>query len=488
MDNNNSSKNIKEKALSGVIWKFAERWTAQIVSFVVSIILARMLLPSEYGEVAMILVFINIANVFVSDGFSTALIQKKDADKVDFSTMLYCSLAISILIYAILFFTAPLIADFYKSEHLCIYIRVFALKLPIAAVNSIQHAYVSRHMLFRKFFFSTLFGTLVSGLVGIAMAYLGCGTWALIAQYLVNSTIDTIVLFFTIKWRPSLDFSAKSAKSLLSYGWKITAGSLLNSIYTELRSLVIGRKYTSADLAYYNKGKQFPSLFITNINSAIGSVTFPMISNYSDDKAAMKRMVRRSMTLTAYIIFPTMLGLMVVAEPLICILLTDKWLPAVPYMRIICIAFMLEPINTANLQMIKASGRSDLFLKLEIVKKGMGIVVLFAAMKYGVMIIAISEVFVVIFANIVNSVPNKKLVNYGYFEQLKDLLPSFLMSGAMAVPVYFITYLKLNNILTLVLQVIAGAGIYLILSVIFKIPAFTYLVDMAKEKILKRKK
>lgn len=485
---NNSNNNTKQKALSGIIWKFAERWSAQIVSFIVSIVLARMLLPSEYGEVAMILVFINIANVFVSDGFSTALIQKKDADSVDFSTMLYCSIAISLVIYAVLFFTAPLIADFYNNAHLVWYLRIFAIKLPVAAVNSIQHAYVSRHLLFKKFFFSTLFGTLVSGVVGIAMAYFGCGTWSLIAQYLTNSTIDTIVLFFTIKWRPTLEFSSKSAKRLLSYGWKITAGSLLNSVYTELRSLVIGKKYTSEDLAYYNKGKQFPTLFVTNVNSAIGSVTFPMISNYSDDKETMKKMIRRSMTLTAYFNFPIMLGLFVVSEPLIVILLTDKWLPAVPFMRIACITFMLSPINTANLQMIKASGRSDLFLRLEIIKKSMGIIVLLVTMHFGVMAVAISEAFVVLFANIVNAFPNKKLVNYGYLEQIKDLIPSLLMSAAMAVPAYLVSLTHINYYAMIIIQVIVGAVIYLALSAIFKISSFYYMLDIVKEKLPKRKK
>lgn len=319
------------------------------------------------------------------------------------------------------------------------------------------------------------------------MAYAGCGTWSLIAQYLTNSTVDTIVLFFTISWRPSLDFSAKSAKRLLSYGWKITLGSLLNSIYDELRSLVIGKNYTSADLAYYNKGKQFPSLFITNINAAIGSVTFPMISNYSGDKNAMKKIVRRSLTLTAFIIFPIMFGLIAVAEPLICILLTDKWLPAVPFLRIACLALAFSPINTANLQMIKASGRSDLFLKLEIIKKGTGVIVLLITMKYGVMAIAISEILVVIFSNIVNSVPNKKLVGYGYLEQIKDLLPSLILSMVMGAAAYSVSLLKLNNFLTLILQVVVGVAVYGALSLIFKLPSFYYLLDIAKNKFLKKK-
>ncbi len=482
-----ANSNLKAKAVSGLIWKFAERWSAQIVSFVVSIILARMLMPAQYGEVAMILVFINIADVFVSDGFSTALIQKKDADKTDFSTMFYCSLAISILLYGILFACAPLIAGFYNNQNLIWLLRIFSLKLPIAAINSIQHAYVSRHMLFKKFFFSTIIGTITSGAVGIAMAYFGCGTWALIAQYLVNSVMDTAILFITIEWRPTRDFSKTSAKRLLSYGWKITLGSLLNSVYNECRSLVIGKKYTSDDLAYYNKGKQFPTLFTTNVNSAIGSVTFPLISDYSDDPPMMKKIARQSMQLTSYVTFPLMLGLMAVSKPLIIILLTEKWLIAVWFLRIACIGEMLQPINTVNLQMVKASGRSDMFLKMELIKKLTGVGMVLIAMHFGVKAIAISDICAVIFANLVNAVPNKKLVGYGCLEQLKDLLPNMLCAGVMCAAAFSVGLLGLNVYFTIILQVLVGAAVYLLLSVIFKIKSFYTLIDLIKEKLSRPK-
>ncbi len=477
-----ANSNIKAKAVSGIIWKFAERWSAQIVSFVVSIVLARLLMPAQYGEVAMILVFINIADVFVSDGFSTALIQKKDADKTDFSTMFYCSLAISVLFYGILFFSAPLIARFYNNENLIWLLRIFSLKLPIASINSIQHAYVSRNMLFKKFFFSTIIGTVTSGIVGIAMAYFGCGTWSLIAQYLVNSVMDTAILFITIDWRPTRDFSRSSAKALLSYGWKITLGSLLNSVYNECRSLVIGKKYTSDDLAYYNKGKQFPTLFTTNVNSAIGSVTFPLISDYSDDKQMMKKIARKSMQLTSYVTFPLMLGLLAVSKPLIIILLTEKWIIAVWFLRVACIGEMLQPINTVNLQLIKASGRSDLFLKMEIIKKLTGVLMVVAAMSFGVKAIAISDICAVVFANIVNAVPNKKLVGYSYFEQIRDLLPNMLCAAVMFGAAFAISFIGLNVYLTIILQVITGAAVYLLLSVVFRIKAFYALIDLVKQK------
>lgn len=338
--------------VTNLFWKFAERIGAQLVSLTVSILLARFLLPEEYGVVAILLVFINIANVFVSEGFSTALVQKKEATEIDASTMFYCSFLISWILYAILFVLSPSIEIFYKMDGLANLLRVLALKLPIAAINSIQHAYVQRSMQFKKFFFSTIIGTLISGVVGVILAFLGFGPWALVAQYLTNSTIDTVVLFYTVKWRPRMVFSAISAKEMMRYGWKITCGSLLNTIYSETRSLIIGKKYSSSDLAYYNKGVQFPQLIVTNIDSSIGSVLFPALSKITDEKQRLKETVRKSLKMSCYIIFPCMAGLAAVSTPLIKLLLTDKWLPAVFFLHIACITQALQPINTANIQLM----------------------------------------------------------------------------------------------------------------------------------------
>lgn len=269
--------NIKSEILSGLFWKFSERILAQGVSFLVSVILARILTPYDFGIVAIVLIFISLANVFVTSGFSTALVQNKNADKVDFSTNFYCSLLVSIVIYFILFITAPYVASFYNNDQLCMVLRVFSLRIPLSAFSAIQHAYVERNMLFKKYFFSTLFGTLVSGIVGILLAYSGFGVWALVFQYLTNTVIDIVVLLFTVRWRPTLNFSWKSAKSMMNYGWKIFVADFAGTFFEQLRSIIIGKVYTSADLAYYNKGNQLPTLITSNVR-CINNVCF--VSGY----------------------------------------------------------------------------------------------------------------------------------------------------------------------------------------------------------------
>lgn len=455
--------------VTNLFWKFAERIGAQLVSLIVSILLARLLLPEEYGVVAILLVFINIANVFVSEGFSTALVQKKDATEVDASTMFYCSFFIACILYIGLFAVSPYIEKFYGMDGLANLLRVLALKLPIAAVNSIQHAYVQRSMQFKKFFFSTIIGTLISGVVGVGLAFSGFGPWALVAQYLTNSTIDTLVLFYTVKWKPQMAFSVVSAKEMMQYGWKITCGSLLNTIYSEMRSLIIGKKYSSSDLAYYNKGVQFPQLIVTNIDSSIGSVLFPALSKITDEKQRLKETVRKSLKMSCYVIFPCMAGLGVVSTPLIKLLLTDRWLPAVFFLQVACISQALQPINTANIQLIKALGKSDYFLKMEAIKKVTGIVTLLITMWSGVKILAMGEIFVVLVCNLINAYPNKKLIGYGYVEQLRDILPSALMTACMYIIVYFVsTYLYVSEIALIAIDAVVGVIVYVGLSVLTK--------------------
>lgn len=275
---------------SNLIWKFGERFLAQIVSFIVSIVLARMLMPEDYGVISLILVFITFADVFVTSGFSTSLIQKKDADDTDFSTIFYCSFMISILIYFVLFAVAPIIADFYNTPTLIPILRVFSLRIPISSYNSIQHAYVSRNMLFKKFFFSTLFGTILSGVFGVVAAYHGLGAWALIIQYMTNTIVDTIVLRFTIDWHLKIKFSKQSASSLMKYGWKILVADLSGTFFEQLRSLIIGKVYLTSDLAFYNRGKSFSSLIMDNISTAMMSVLFPDLSNKVDDIQQLKKL------------------------------------------------------------------------------------------------------------------------------------------------------------------------------------------------------
>ena len=318
-----SAAGMKSKVFKGLCWKFGERVSAQLITLVVSIVLARILTPHDYGVVAIVMIFIAIANVFVSSGFGNALVQKKNADNLDFSSVFYINIGVGVVLYAVLFLTAPLIASFYGMPVLSPVLRVVGIRLVVASVNTVQQAYVSRHLLFKRFFWSTLFGTLISGVVGIAMAYSGFGVWALVAQYLTNTCTDTVVLWFTVKWRPERRCSWKRAKGLFTYGWKMLVSGLIDTGYRQLRGMIIGKKYTSEDLAFYDRGDKLPSLIITNINASISSVIFPTMSKFQDDRERLKQMTRRAIQISAYILWPFMVGFAVVAEPFVRLVLTE---------------------------------------------------------------------------------------------------------------------------------------------------------------------
>ena len=299
----------KEKVFSNLIWRFLERSGAQLVALIVSVVLARILSPEDYGTIALITVFINILNVFVDSGLGSALIQKKDADNTDFSTVFYTNVIFCIALYILMFVISPFLAEFYSRPELVSIIRVLSITILVSGVKNIQQAYVSRTLQFRKFFFSTLAGTIIAAVAGIWMAYHGFGVWALVAQQVTNLSIDTIILWITVKWRPELVFSFKRLKSLFSYGWKLLVSALLDTFYTNLYNLVIGRKYSANDLAFYTKGELFPKAIVGNINNAIDSVLLPTMSSEQDNKERVKQMTRRAIKTSTFCIAPLMMGL-----------------------------------------------------------------------------------------------------------------------------------------------------------------------------------
>ena len=472
--------------IKNMSWKFAERITAQVVTFVVSIVLARILDPSDYGVVSLVTVFITIANVFVSDGLGSALIQKKEVDALDFSSALYFNTLFSIFLYGILFVAAPFIARYFGEgyEILSPILRVLGLRIIVAAINSIQQAYISRKMIFEKFFWATLFGTVASTFVGIWMAYHGYGAWALVGQYLTNTTVDTIVLAIVLGEKPILAFSFERVKRLFDYGIKILGSGLLIAVYIEIRSFIIGKVYTSSDLAYYDKARQFPSIFVNNIVATISAVLFPKMSSEQDNLEQVKATTKRSIRFTSYLMCPLMFGLAAIAEPLVRLLLTDKWLPCVPLLQVLCITYLWQPIHSANIQAIKAVGRSDIILKLEIIKKSIEIVILLAVMYISVDAIVISMAVNATLFVVVNAMPVKKLLGYSLKEQIKDISPSFIMSAIMAAAVWIFNFLPISSLLTLVIQIVIGFGIYLGISFISKNSEFNYLIDF----VMKSKK
>lgn len=476
-----NSNSLKSKTISGLLWKFAERIGAQAITFILSIILARLLSPSDYGAIAILLVFIIIADVFANAGFGSALIQKKDADDLDFSSVFYFSFIFSVFVYFVVFLAAPFIANFYSMPILEQTLQVLALRIPVAAINSVQQAYVSRNMQFKKFFYSTLSGTAASAVVGIFMAYNGYGIWSLVGQYLSNAVINTIVLFSVISWRPQLIFSLQRLKSLFSYGWKLLLSGLLDTGYQSLNSLLIGKFYTPADLAFFDTGKKFPMVIVTNINSSISSVLFPALASEQDEPERVKAHTRKAIQISSYIMWPMMLGMAACADSIVSLVLTDKWLPAVPYLQIACITYGLWPIHTANLQAINAMGRSDIFLKLEIVKKIVGISILMFTIQYGVLAIALGGIFGGIIGTFINSYPNGYLLKYSYMEQIKDILPSVILALFIAVIIKCFNNYFENSVSLLIVDILLFITLYILISYLINNKEFNYIINTIKQ-------
>lgn len=470
-----NNQNERTKIISSLFWKLMERGGTQGVQFVVQIILARLISPEEFGILALVMVFINLAQVFVQSGFNTALIQKKDADTLDFSSIFYLSLLIAGFFYLIMYTVAPVIADFYDSLELISVLRVLSLILFTGAFNSIQNAYVSKKLLFKKLFRSSIGATIISGVLGIIAAYQGAGIWALVIQQLANQLSVTIIMWFTVKWRPHLMFSFTRVKTLLSFSWKLLASSLLDVLYMDLRTLIIGRIYTASTLGFYNRGQQFPRLIVDNVNGSIQAVMLPALSVYQDDKERMKSFVRRSIVTSSFLIFPMMIGMAVIAEPLVTLVLTETWLPAVPFIQIFSLSYMLMPIHTANLQAINAMGRSDIFLKLEVIKKVLGLIVLAISLPFGVYAIAIGQLLSGIISSFINAYPNKILLNYGYTEQVSDVLPSLVLSLMMGMIVYMVNFISISDWKILGIQILLGIVIYILLAIITKNDSMSYL-------------
>lgn len=478
-----SETNMKSKVLSGLFWKVMENGGTQGIQFIVSIILAKLLTPEEYGIVGLITIFITIANVFVQNGFNTALIQKKNADDVDFSSVFYLSLGVAAVMYAVLFAGAPLIAAFYEEPELVLIVRVLAVILFFGAVTSVQNAVVARRMEFRGLFFATLAAVIISGLLSICMAYKGMGVWALVGQQIAYYFFLMLVLFITVSWKPGLLFSITRVKTLFSFGWKLLCSSLLDTVYNNIYGLVIGKAYNNEVLGYYNRGDQFPKLITNNLGVAIQSVMLPAFSASQSDKPRVKSMVRRSIVTSSFVILPMMAGLIAVAEPMVLVILGEKWLPCVPFLKLMCVAYSFWPIHIANLQAINAMGRSDTFLKLEIIKKTVGVAGLIIGIGFNVYILVILKAVIDFLCTFINAWPNKKLLDYSIIEQWKDILPSVAISIVMGICVFSIQFVVSNAVICLIVQIVIGALVYLGLAKLFKLESFNYLLGIVKAKL-----
>ena len=476
----------KTKVVSNLLWRFFERFGAQAVNIVVGIVLARKLGPGPSGDIAVVMAVITILRVFADSGMANALIQKKEPDDVDYSSVFFFNLGFSLLLYGLLFLAAPWIAAYYKNEDYIPILRVLGLLVVVSGLYNVQQAYVAKTLQFKRFFFATLGGTLVSCAVSLVMVYRGFGIWSLVALQLTSLTVNTVILWFTVEWRPRRVFSLRRLRELLSFGWKLLAASFLDTLYLQIYPLIIGKIHDRSELGQFDKGRNWPDQVTQSINASIDGVLLPVLSAEQDDKAQVREMTRRAIKTSTYVMMPLMAGLAVCAEPLVHLLLEEKWMPCVPYMRVFCIIYAFYPLHTANLNAIKAVGRSDVFLKLELIKKALETAILLFTVRYGVLAMALGQLVSSLLAQAINAWPNRKLLDYPYLRQVQDMLPAILLSGAMAAAVWTVTLLGLGDVPTLLIQIPLGAALYVLGSWAFRLDSFRFLLDILK-KILSKK-
>ncbi len=479
---------LKQKVIHGVFWRMLERIGMQTMGFVVSIILARLLEPKDFGTIALITVFIALGSVFVHGGFGTALIQKKDVTETDYNSVFYLSLAVAFVLYGVLFVCSPWIAAFYNEPVLVPVVRTMAVSLIIGAVNSIQVAVLTREMKFKLSFQTSLISTFLAGVVGCFMAYNGYGVWALVGSSLASQISSAVVLWEVVDWRPRLIFSFAVIRQLFGFGSKLLISGLLGTAFSNIYSIIIGKLFSPTILGYYSRGQSMPNMIITSVRSTISSVIFPALSSCQHDKVRVKEIVRRMLKSTSFLVFPLMFGLAVVAKPLVLILLTEKWLPCVPYLQLSCITFSFWPLHVANLQAINALGRSDIFLTLEIIKKVLIVITILVTFRFGVMAMVIGQAVISPIGVAINAWPNRKLINYSLQEQVMDILPASVLAAGMAALVFGLAWIIPNMYFLLVAQVFLGVIVYFTGAKLFRFESAEYLLKTAWQTITPRLK
>ena len=464
--------------LNGVIWKYMDRTVVQAGQFLVSLFLARILAPEEFGTLTLVTVFINIALVFVEHGIGSALIQKQNITETEFRSVYYFSLVLGFVLAVILIITAPSLCSFLGYPAIVSIVRVLSLTLPLAGICNTLESRLTRNLEFKKIFFTNMCAVFISGFASIWCALNGYGVWSLVVQRVSFQLVSALALHCLVRFEFIATVSLRNIYPLISYGWKILLSSLIDTVYANLRTLIIGKYFRTETVGYYDKGRQFPAFIIANVNATIQSVMFPALSRKQSNTDALKAIVRKSIGVSTFLIWPCMTGLMMVAEPLIRILLTDKWLPAVPFLRCFCMVYSFWPISTTNLQVIKAVGRSDIFLKLEIIKKIIGIGIMVFTLPYGIYTMMIGSCVNAGIALILNALPNTKLIRYNLLELFSDFLPAGILSAVMGTVIYFVGLSIHNDLLQLVCQTITGVAVYVGCAALLRVDSFRYLLSI----------
>lgn len=475
--------------VGGLAWTFGERILSQLVSAIVGIILARILMPEEYGIIAIVMVFISFCDVFVTSGFASAIVQKKEVSEEDYNTAFILSFGMSIILYAILFIAAPFIANAYEMPLVSATLRVLGLRLMVSAYNSIQQAYIRRAMDFKRFFVVTFGGTLISGIVGIAMAYGGFGVWALVAQYLTSAIASTLLTCLICKWRPRNMFSMSCAGTIFHFGWKVLCTRLVSTLQNDIRSLIVGKVFGSAELAYYDQAKKYPDLLMNNVNISLSKVMLPVFARLQDDLSQLKNTLRKAIRIGMYIVAPLLIGLCAVSDVFVKVILTDKWMSTVPMLQLFCIMYLTRPLEEMSHQAVIAVGRSDLALKIMI---AINITALIMVTLAVFLFKSVLFMAILAFGNTLVSVVGfmrvtKRLFGYQIIEQMHDIIPSLAIAVVMGVVVASMKSMTTNPFFLLFAQVFTGIGIYIVLSIVCKNDSFMYLKDMLLKFLTKNK-
>ena len=480
---------LKTDTIFSLIWKILERSGKALVELIVQIVMARLLAPEQFGALAIMLVFVNVGNVVVQSGLNTALVQSPEVDSDDCSTVFWLSLGVSVVLYAAVFTFAPLVAGFYSMGSIVWPLRILALILVVNSFNAVQVAIVQRALEFRKVFNATIASVLISGAIGIVSAFMGTGLWALVAQQLSYQVCNCVVLAFQVRWLPRPVFSARRARELFSFGWKLLVSGLLDQGYQSLSDLVIGRQFSASQLGLVSQGKKYPQAIGSMLDGAIQPVMLSAVAHIQDDVAYVKRLVRRALKTSTYLIVPSMALFALLAEPVVRLLLGEQWLPAVPFLQMYCFIYALLPIHTSNLQALNGMGRSDLFLKLELIKKAYGIafILVGAFVFQDVYILVGGYMLSGVISTFINAWPNRKVIGYSYLEQVRDICPAFALAAASAAVAFPIGLLALPDIATILLQAAVMAACYLGLSKLLKVEALDYLLSTAKEVVVLRR-
>ena len=478
--------NLKDKTVNGMFWSFAQKITSQFISFFITVILARILTPDDYGIVALASLFLVLMGVFSDGGLGQALIQKKDADEKDFNTLFTTQLFFASLVYVIVFLLAPFIASSFNTKDPELFkslLRVMALTMPLGALAGVQNSVVTRRLMFRWYFYANIASLVVSASIGIYMAYSGYGAWALVGQSMSSTITSTIVIFSLLDWHPKLLFYKERFKPLFREGVKFMGTSVVGTFFSQLISYILGLKYSPADLAYYNRGGGIPGLVTKNIDGSIQGVLFPVLAQIQDDIPAVRRALSRAIRISTFILFPMLFGIAAIADKLVIIIFTEKWAPCIPFMQIICVCNVIAVMAAVNLQALRATGHIGTVFKLEWFKKPLLVLVLAGTMMISPMAIIYGMLCMNVYSYLVNSYPNKKILNYSYIDQIKDVAPNLFMSIIMAVIIFLIGRIDMNMYVAVVIQIIIGASFYIGVSYLRKNESMYYIFDYIKERM-----